>query len=124
VKRERQLHAIVEEEKLLRQRLKTFGIQAGQREAFTTKGFLVGEGFIEMTDEDVEDAKVIEMVANLNTAITEGVPDGICYIPYHDKAFAIAKHTKLGRVFVLGRGVMEGRTFGPTEKLIGSILPD
>ena len=71
------------------------------KEFYDKNGFVRGEGWISMVDEDVRDAHRLDTLMNFNTSQREQFPRGIGYIPYRGKNFVVCKLGD-GRIVVVG----------------------
>ena len=61
---------------------------------------MIGEGYTEMTAEDIADAKTVDLVVNMNEATRD--PPGIGYIKFSGRVFVVSKHGVTGQIVVLG----------------------
>jgi hypothetical protein len=64
---------------------------------------MIGEGYTEMTAEDVTNAKTVDLVVNMNEA-TRDLP-GIGYIKFSGKVFVVSKHGVTDRLLCWASGI-------------------
>ena len=99
--KERHRQVVLAEEKRLREMMTELGFTG--KTFYDSNGYLTGPGYLDMTDEDVANAKTLDVALNLSPAYVETIPSGVGYLPYGDKLFVTAKHTGTGRVVILGQ---------------------
>jgi hypothetical protein len=69
---------------------------------YSPQGHLEGEGYLTMTEDDIQDAKAVDLVININEALRNSVPDGIGFFVFQEKIFIVGKHVATGHLVVLG----------------------
>ena len=78
---------------------------------------MTGEGYTEMTAEDVADAKTVNLFMNMTEVTRDQYPPGIGYVEFSEKIFVVAKHGVTGQIVVLGIRDPK-RLFGSEELLV------
>ena len=88
------------ERERITEQMKAFGI-AG---AFTVtpSGYISGNGYLEMSQEDLYDASMLEERLNRNKVLNEHVQERLRHVKVRDKWFAVVRSAKSGRITVLG----------------------
>ena len=100
MEQKRRLDAVQAAEKELTDRVKAFNLSG--KTFHSPEGYMIGEGYTEMTAEDVANAKTIDLIMNLNEATRDQYPPGIGYVKFSEKTFVVAKHGVTGQIVVLG----------------------
>lgn len=112
--------ARAKDEKELRTKLKELDLGSG-KEFWTKDGYLYGEGYITMNDEDIQDARSLDLLLNFSPSRRLEYPSGIGFIHYREKHWVIAKFTKDGTIKVLGMKEAHLVKYNGSEKIFGWI---
>ena len=86
---------------------------------YSPDGYVIGEGYTEMTAEDVADAKIVDLFMNMNEATRDRYRSGIGYVKFSEKIFVVAKHGVTGQIVVLG--IRDPKCLSGSEELL--VLP-
>ena len=72
-----------------------------------------------MTEEDVDDARALDLMINVNTPLQQQYLPGVRHVPFRGKCFVIAKWNRGGRIIVMG---MKDADYDGTENLFEWVL--